>query len=329
MEKTKAVFADNASSTKSVTVEPFTATMEKHGLSLVRGQVQTLQINTGLLCNLRCRHCHLEAGPDRREVMSRETMAAIIAFAERFRFQAIDITGGAPEMVPDLPFLIEGLAPLAPRLMLRTNLAALSSPAREGLLPLCIAKRVVLIASFPSTNPAQADAQRGGGVSAAGIAMLRRLNAAGYGVDGSDLELGIVSNPVGAFLPVPQAQAEKKFRRDLLRKWGITFNRLYTFGNVPLGRFRNWLLETGNHDRYVQALADGFNPCTVDGLMCRTQLSVSWDRYLYDCDFNLAVGRHQGGQKAHVSELRRLPPPGTPIAAGNYCYACTAGFGFT
>ena len=124
MEKTNAVFADGASSTKSVTVEPFTATMEKHGLSLVRGQVQTLQINTGLLCNLRCRHCHLEAGPDRREVMSRETMAATISFAERFRFQAIDITGGAPEMVPDLPFLIEGLAPLAPRLMLRTNLAA-------------------------------------------------------------------------------------------------------------------------------------------------------------------------------------------------------------
>lgn len=314
---------------KPVTVEPFTATLEKHGLSLVRGHTRALQINTGLLCNLRCRHCHLEAGPDRREVMSRETMSAIIAFAERFRFQAIDITGGAPEMVPDLPFLIEGLAPLAPRLMLRTNLAALSLPAREGLLALCIARRVVLIASFPSTNAAQADAQRGVGVSAAGIAMLRRLNAAGYGVDGSGLELDIVSNPVGAFLPVPQAQAEKKFRGDLLRKWGITFNRLYTFGNVPLGRFRDWLLETGNHDRYVQALAGGFNPCTVDGLMCRTQLSVSWDGYLYDCDFNLAVGRHQGEHKAHVSELRRLPPPGTPIAAGNYCYACTAGSGFT
>jgi len=328
-EMSKAAFAGGTSSAKPVTVEPFTATLEKHGLSLVRGHTQALQINTGLLCNLRCRHCHLEAGPDRREVMSRETMSAIIAFAERFRFQAIDITGGAPEMVPDLPFLIEGLAPLAPRLMLRTNLAALSAPAREGILALSIARRVVLIASFPSTNPAQADAQRGAGVSDAGIAMLRRLNAAGYGVDGSGLELDLVSNPVGAFLPVPQARAENKFRRDLLRKWGVMFNRLYTFGNVPLGRFRSWLLETGNHDRYVQALAGGFNPCTVDGLMCRTQLSVSWDGYLYDCDFNLAVGRHQGEHKAHVSELRRLPPPGTPIAAGNYCYACTAGSGFT
>ena len=316
-------------SAESAAVEPFTATLERHGLSLVRGEINTLQINTGLLCNLHCRHCHLEAGPRRQEVMSRETMAAVVAFAERFPFQIIDITGGAPEMVPDLPFFIERLALLTPRLMLRSNLTALAAPTREGLLALCIAKRVVLIASFPSTNPSQTDAQRGTGFAEEGVAVLRKLNAAGYGVEGSGLELNLVSNPVGAFLPVPQAQAERKFRRDLLRKWGVTFNNLYTFGNVPLGRFRKWLIASGNYDGYLRTLADGFNPCTREGLMCRTQLSVSWDGYLYDCDFNVAAGRHLGERKVLVSELHRLPQPGTPIAVGDYCYACTAGSGFT
>ncbi|MCL5965914.1 MAG: arsenosugar biosynthesis radical SAM protein ArsS [Deltaproteobacteria bacterium] len=314
---------------ESPAVEPFNATLEKHGLSLVRGEIRTLQVNTGLLCNLRCRHCHLEAGPGRREVMSRETMEEVIAFAQRFPFRVIDITGGAPEMVPDIRFLIGGLAPHAPRLLLRSNLTAMAPPAREGLLALCIAKRVVLIASFPSTNPTQMDAQRGAGVADAGVAMLRRLNAAGCGVDGSGLELDIVSNPVGAFLPVPQAQAEKKFRQDMLRKWGITFNNLYTFGNVPLGRFRKWLVDSGNYDRYFRILAGAFNPCTVEGLMCRTQLSVSWDGHLYDCDFTLAAGRPLGERKIHVSELRRLPQAGSAIAVGDYCYACTAGSGFT
>ncbi|MDP2658681.1 MAG: DUF3641 domain-containing protein, partial [Candidatus Deferrimicrobium sp.] len=231
-------------------VEPFADILVRHGLSLVRDRVHTLQVNTGYLCNLRCRHCHLEAGPGRTEIMSRETMAAVISFARRFPFQVIDITGGAPELVPDLPFLLKGLAPLAPRLMLRTNLSAVSGAARESLLALCVAHRVVLVASFPSTNPSQADAQRGAGVTEAAIAVLKRLNAAGYGVEGTGLELDLVSNPVDAVLPVSQESAERKFRHDLLRKWGVAFNHLYTFANVPMGRFRTWLLGTGNYERY-------------------------------------------------------------------------------
>ena len=310
-------------------VEPFADTLARHGLSLVRDRVHTLQVNTGYLCNLRCRHCHLEAGPDREEVMSRETMAALVAFARRFPFQAIDITGGAPELVPDLPFLVEGFAPLAPRLMLRTNLSAFDGAARESLLALCIAQRVVLIASFPSTNPSQTDAQRGAGGTETAIAVLKRLNAAGYGVAGTGLELDLVSNPVGAFLPMPQESAERKFRSDLHRKWGVAFNHLYTFANVPLGRFRTWLLQTENYERYMKTLADGFNPSAVERLMCRTLLSVSWDGFLYDCDFHLAIGRSPGDRRAHVSEVHELPPPGAPIAVGEYCYACTAGSGFT
>jgi len=310
-------------------VAPFADILARHGLSLVRDRVHTLQVNTGYLCNLCCRHCHLEAGPGRIEIMSRETMSAIVSFARRFPFQVIDVTGGAPELVPGLPFLVEGLAPLTPRLMLRTNLSALSGAAMESLLALCVAHRVVLVASFPSTNPSQADAQRGAGATETGIAVLEKLNAAGYGLEGTGLELNLVSNPVGAFLPVSQESTERKFRHDLLRKWGVTFNHLHTFANVPLGRFRAWLLQTGNYERYLKTLTDGFNPTAVEGLMCRTLLSVSWDGFLYDCDFNLAVGRPSGDRKVHVSDVRELPPPGAPIAMGEYCYACTAGSGFT
>jgi radical SAM/Cys-rich protein len=310
-------------------VEPFADILVRHGLSLVRDRVRTLQVNTGYLCNLRCRHCHLEAGPGRTEIMSRETMAAVLSFAMRFPFQVIDVTGGAPELVPDLPYLVEGLAPLAPRLMLRTNLSAVSGAAWEALLALCVAHRVVLVASFPSTDPSRGDAQRGAGATEAAIVVLTRLNAAGYGVEGTGLELDLVSNPVDAVLPVPQESADREFRHDLLRKWGVAFNYLYTFANVPLGRFRTGLLQTGNYERYMKTVVEAFNPAAIEGLMCRTLLSVSWDGFLYDCDFNLAVGRPNGDRKVHVSDVRELPPPAAPIATGEYCYACTAGSGFT
>jgi len=187
----------------------------------------------------------------------------------------------------------------------------------------------LLFVSFPSTNASQMDSQRGPGAAEAGIAALRAMNAAGYGVEGSGLELNLVCSPVGAFLPSPQARMEQTFRQDLWAKWGITFSALYSFANAPLGRFRRWLQDSDNHDRYLQTLASRFNPCVVGGLMCRTQLSVSWDGCLYDCDFNIAAGRYVAGRKTHVSEVREIPPPGTPIAVGEYCYACTAGSGFT
>lgn len=310
-------------------VEPFASKLGSHGLRLLREETRILQVNTGFLCDRRCRHCHLEAGPGRTEIMSRETMGAVIGFAKRFRFETVDITGGAPEMAPDLPFLIERLSALAPRLILRTNLTALADPARERLLELCIGTRAVLVASFPSTDLAQTDAQRGNGAGEAAVGALRRLNSRGYGVEGSGLELNLVSNPVGAFLPPPQAAVEEEFRRELFRRWGIAFNNLYVFGNAPLGRFRAWLVESGNYGSYLRALADGFNPCAVPGLMCRTQICVSWDGCLYDCDFNIAAGRPYQGRRTLLSELGSLPPPGTPVAVGDYCYACATGSGFT
>lgn len=310
-------------------VEPFAQVISRHGLELNRGQTATLQINCGLLCNQSCKHCHLEAGPGRREVMSRKTIDEVIAFAQRSHFHTIDITGGAPEMNENLGALIEGVSPLASRVMLRSNLTALHSPLREYVIDVCKEHHIVIVASLPSLHIGQVESQRGRGVWDQSIAVLKKLNAKGYGQAGSGLELDLVSNPAGAFLPVSQAEAEKKFKPDLQKNWGVTFNNLYTFANVPLGRFRHWLLESGNFATYMQRLAASFNPCAVDRLMCRTLVSVSWDGYLYDCDFNLAAGLFLGEKKTHIAELKAPVPPGTPVAVSDHCYACTAGSGFT
>jgi len=307
----------------------FSDRLRESGRELTRNRTSTLQLNTGLRCDLCCRHCHLDAGSSRTEVMRREIMELVIAHARRCPYPGIDITGGAPELVPDLPFLIEQLAPLTPRLMLRTNLTALGRPDKIHLLDLFKRHKVVLIASFPATNAGQLEAQRGSGVMVPALGMLKRLNEAGYGIAGNDLELDLVANPSGAFLPSGQEQAEKKFKRDLARKWGVEFHQLYIFANMPLGRFLHWLQRSDNLQAYMEKLAAGFNPCTVEGLMCRSLLSVNWDGYLYDCDFNLAAGIPLAGQATHISELNDYPERGTSIAVGEHCYACTAGSGFT
>lgn len=317
------------STEKALSVESFQLTLARHGLELTRGQTTTLQVNVGLLCNQTCRHCHLEAGPNRPEVMGPDTMEELAAFAQQGHFQVIDITGGAPELNLNLAPMIERLSPLVPRVMLRSNLTALTDGKRDYLMDLCRNYRVVIVASFPSINMTQSEAQRGKGMFGESIATLQKLNSLGFGQDGSDLELDLVSNPTGAFLPAEQSQEEKRFHRELKRKWGITFNHLYTFANVPLGRFRQWLQHSGNLDAYLKTLASRFNPCAVEGLMCRTLVSVSWDGYLYDCDFNLAKGLSMGRRKTHISEVPGPPRPGIPVAVSDHCYACTAGSGFT
>lgn len=307
----------------------FAESLEKNELKLLRGQTTTLQINLGLLCDLACRHCHLSAGPRRTEMMDWQTMEQVIAYAERVPFQVIDITGGAPELVPELPEFIKRLAPLAPKLMLRTNLTALSRPEKSHLLDLFREHRVILVASFPSTNSGQLEAQRGSGVMGSSLAMLKQLNDIGYGMEGSGLELHLVANPSGAFMPTDQEQAERKFKRDMPRKWGLSFNQLFLFANAPLGRFLDWLRQSDNLNNYMKKLVDGFNPCTIEGVMCRNLVSVAWDGTVYDCDFNLAADLPMNGKRVHVSELDGLPEQGQPIVIGEHCYACTAGSGFT
>jgi radical SAM/Cys-rich protein len=259
--------------------------------------------------------------------MGLEVMEQAADYARRGGFDAVDITGGAPEMNPDLKRLIELMRPLTPRLMLRANLTALNEPGREDLAPFLADNQVVIVASLPAPSASQTDAQRGRGVFQRSLAALKRLNQLGYGSGG--LELDMVSNPAGAFLPPAQDQAERRFKRALGRGHDVRFDHLYTFANTPLGRFRDWLKATDNYDAYLEKLTSAFNPCAVEGLMCRNTVSLAWDGYLYDCDFNLAAGLHLGGVPTHVSDTPGPPPEGSPIAVGEHCFTCTAGSGFT
>ncbi len=308
---------------------PFSLTLTRHDLKLERKTTRTLQVNLGLLCNQTCRHCHLSAGPDRKENMDLEIIQEIISYSQRSGFEIVDITGGAPELNPYIETLIEGVTDVVPRIMLRSNLSVLNDGKRYHLMKLLSEKRVVIVASFPSLNEIQTNSQRGDGIFQIIINALKKMNSLGYGHEDTGLELNLVSNPTGAFLPPDQEQSEKRFRQVLKRKWGIVFNNLYNFANVPLGRYRQWLIKTDNLDIYVKKLYSSFNACAVDGLMCRSLVSVSWDGYLYDCDFNLAKGLFMGGRKIHVSEMPGLPEPGSHIATADHCYTCTAGSGFT
>jgi radical SAM/Cys-rich protein len=310
-------------------VSSFRRTLEDHRLSLVRNHTTILQINTGLLCNQNCRHCHLNAGPDRKERMNQKVIDQVVAYARRCRFETIDITGGAPELNPHLPELIEKISTLAPKIMVRSNLSALHDGTKDHLLELFKRYKVIIVASFPAVNESQTDAQRGKGVFKRSLDALNKLNELGYGGEESDLELDLVSNPTGAFLPPSQDQAEKRFKQLMAGKYGISFNSLFNFANVPIGRFRDWLRKSGNLEGYLKRLADNFNPCAIDNVMCRMLVSVDWGGYLYDCDFNLARGIPLGGQKTHVSEMPGPPEPASRIAVADHCYSCTAGTGFT
>jgi radical SAM/Cys-rich protein len=321
--------AEKREAVTDVNIDPFHLTLSSHGLKLRRERTSTLQVNVGLLCNQRCRHCHLDAGPGRKEVMQPGTMDDVLAYARKGSFSVIDITGGAPDLNPWIRKFIGQAADLAPRVMFRSNLSALNDGNRDDLMNLLKENKIVIVASFPSLNASQTDAQRGDGIFDISIEALRKLNALGYGGQDTGLELNLVSNPSGAFLPSAQDQQEKRFRRILDKNWGITFNQLFNFANVPLGRFREWLIRTGNFSQYLEKLASNFNPCSAAGVMCKTLVSVSWDGYLYDCDFNLARDIPMGGRRQHVSEMQGPPEPDSPIVTADHCYTCTAGTGFT
>lgn len=307
---------------------PFSQTLHNHGLRLVRAETHTLQVNTGLLCNIACRHCHLEAGPQRTEIMPSQIMAEVVAYAARVRFSTIDITGGAPELIPGIGQFLTQLASLTGRCMFRTNLVALNTPQGAALIPIFRDLQVHLVASLPATSSALVAAQRGPGVWEQSCAMLRHLNQQGYGLAESGLDLDLAVNPGGAFLAADQAQTEARYRRALAQI-DIAFNRLFTFNNVILGRYRDWLIRSGNLADYSNLLVERFHPAAVCGVMCRSQILVGWDGILYDCDFNLAAGLAHGGVSRHVSTMDGIPTLGSSIVTGNHCYACTAGAGFT
>lgn len=306
----------------------FGQSLRQHDLALVKTRITTLQINVGLYCNQVCRHCHLDAGPRRREIMSAETIDQVRGFAAACRFPTIDLTGGAPELHPRIDVIIRSLKPLCEEMILRSNLTALAIRGKP-LMERLKSNGIKIVASLPSLNAVQLQSVRGENTFQKSIQMLKKLNALGYGRPDSGLELDLVVNPAGAFLPSSQQSIEKRYHQVLEDRWGVAFNRLFSLANVPLGRFRDWLARSGNLESYLQKLAAAFNPCTVAGLMCRSLVSVSWDGFLFDCDFNQSIRLHQGNRKCHISRLNRPPRPGTVIAFDQHCYTCTAGSGFT
>ncbi len=309
----------------------FSARLLKEGLKLRHTRPEILQVNVGRLCNLTCMHCHVNAGPKRKEIMTRETIDRIIDWLAKTEIAMVDLTGGAPEMIPDFRYFVQRTKALEPprHVIDRCNLTILVEPGYEDLPEFLAAHQVEIIASMPCYSAANVDAQRGEGVFDGSIAALQLLNSLGYGVD-VNLPLHLVYNPVGAFLPRPQADLEADFKRELAANFGIVFNNLYTITNLPIGRFAAYLRHNNNLEEYMELLIAAFNPATIDGLMCRNTISVGWRGEVYDCDFNQQLGMQWENSDESGLFLWDVDPDkidNREIMTGEHCFGCTAGAG--
>lgn len=295
---------------------------------MVSTGIQTLQLNVGKLCNLVCRHCHVDAGPDRREVMTRAVMEQCLALLARTEIPTVDITGGAPEMVPDFRWLVEQCRALGRHVISRSNVTIFETPSYRDLPEFFVEHEVELLCSLPHYSAPATDRMRGEGTYDKVIRGLQRLNALGYGDGRSGLRLVVVANPVGAILPGSQASLEADFRAHLASQHGIRFDALYCMTNMPIGRYLEWLDATGNAERYLQALASAFNPDAARSSMCRTTLSVSWDGQLHDCEFKQMLDVPvDASMPNHISEIDFPAVDRRPIATLRCCFGCTAGEG--
>ena len=308
---------------------PFDLRLAESGLRPLQAtSLSVFQINVGKLCNQTCRHCHVDAGPDRKESMSHETAALCIEALAKTNIPTVDITGGAPELNPNFRWLVEQARALGRHVMDRCNLSVLLLPSQSDLADFLAQHDVEVIASLPYYRASQTDAQRGEGVFEKSMEALKRLNRLGYGREGSQLVLNLVYNPVGAFLPPKQDAIEAQFRRELSTRHGITFNHLYTITNMPISRFLEFLVESGNYDDYMERLANAFNPTAASGVMCRSMISIGWDGTLYDCDFNQMLDLPVGhGMPQHVRDFDVALLASREIVTRNHCYGCTAGAG--
>ncbi|HEY4683481.1 MAG TPA: arsenosugar biosynthesis radical SAM (seleno)protein ArsS [Candidatus Acidoferrales bacterium] len=310
-------------------IPPFGQSLRRAGLfPLAATGITALQINVGKLCNQTCRHCHVDAGPDRREIMTRETMELCLAALSRSQIPTVDITGGAPELNPHFRWLVEGVKKLGRHVIDRSNLTVLLLPSQGNLAEFLASHRVEIVASLPYYREAQTDAQRGEGVFEKSIEALQKLNRLGYGREGSGLTLNLVYNPVGAFLPPAQSGIERQFKRELEQRHGVVFDHLYAITNMPISRFLKFLLASGNYESYMEKLAHAFNPAAAAGVMCRAMLSVGWDGRLYDCDFNQMLELPvNSGLPAHIRDFDPSRLDRRAIETRNHCYGCTAGAG--
>lgn len=290
--------------------------------------IDILQMNITRHCNLSCRHCHVQAGPGRKEAMSHDTLLACIRAARHPEVSVIDITGGAPELHPELEWLIGELAGLKKRLIVRSNLVILLKPDYRRFMEVFAAHGVELVASLPDYHAERTDRQRGAGFFHGVIRVIRELNRMSYGVPGSGLTLNLVHNPAGAYLPAPQAALESEYRRVLRDEHGIYFNTLFCLINCPVGRYLDYLKTSGNLVEYMRTLHCAFNTGTVENVMCRTTLSVGWDGRLYDCDFNQMLDLTvNSGAPDHIRDFDFDTLANREVVVRNHCYACTAGSG--
>lgn len=310
----------------------FAELLGEHGGELLRARaVEILQINVGKICNQTCAHCHVDAGPDRREIMSRQTMEECLRVLRQSAIQIVDLTGGAPEMNPHFRWFVAAIRDLGRHVIDRCNLTILHTPGNTDLPEFLAHHQVEVAASLPCYLEENTDQQRGEGVFARSLEALRKLNELGYGQPGTNLILTLVHNPLGPLLPPPQEALEADYRRELWNRYGVVFSRLYSVTNMPISRFLEELLRGGRYHEYLESLIAAFNPKTVEGLMCRHTLSVDWQGTLYDCDFNQML--QLGLSPDMVASIRDLDVRTLEhlarrrIVTGRHCFGCTAGAG--
>lgn len=306
----------------------FSDAIAHHGWEDLRpAELEIFQINLGKLCNMTCRHCHVDAGPDRRENMDREMVDACLRALDMTTAHTVDLTGGAPELNPHFRYLVEACVARGKHVIDRCNLTVLLLPTMADLPEWFAERGVEVVCSLPHYRKFNTDSQRGVGTFEKSIEALKRLNAAGYGSGDPDKQLTLVSNPVGAFLASNQTKLEEEWKRGLFKNHGVRFDRLLALNNMPISRFLEWLQETGNLEGYMELLVNAFNPATVSGLMCRNTLSVSWDGRLFDCDFNQMLDLELA--VADTPSIRDFRPEWLTrrIVTGRHCFGCTAGAG--
>lgn len=292
-------------------------------------KLEILQINVGYMCNQVCAHCHVDAGPDRKEIMTRETMEQCLEVIRKTGAHTLDLTGGAPEMNPDFRWFVEEAAKAGIKdFIVRSNLTIIRANKKYHDLPEFFKKHNIhVVSSMPHWTRGKTDKQRGDGVFDKSILALQDLNAVGYGVEGSSLKLDLVYNPSGAFLPGNQQGLENDFKKALLEDFGIHFNNLFAITNLPISRFLDYLIASDNYEDYMYALVEAYNPLAVENVMCTNTLSVSWDGYLYDCDFNQMLNLKVNSKVKHISEYNEELLQNRNIIINQHCYGCTAGAG--
>ncbi len=295
-----------------------------------RGRLETLQVNLGYLCNQSCIHCHVNASPRRKEIMSRETVQSVLDYLSAQQIKTLDLTGGAPEMNPHFRDLVRQARAMDVRVIDRCNLTILEEEGYEQMAAFLAEQDVEVVASLPCYLGSNVDAQRGKGVFDKSIRALQRLNRLGYGVEGSGLTLTLVYNPQGAVLPPAQQELEAAYKRELHLRYGIAFNHLFTITNMPIQRFGSTLISRGEFASYMQLLKEAYSEENLQDVMCRSLISIDWQGYVYDCDFNQMLDlpmQEEGGKRIHLSDLMHEDIAGRSITVMDHCYGCTAGQG--